>query len=141
MNFIIRSYRESDKDDVIQLWQDCGLVVPWNDPQHDIERKQSIQSELFLIGVLNDKIIATAMVGYEGHRGWVNYLAVRPKFQHQGIGKQMMEEAERRLLKMGCPKLQVQIRNTNDGVIKFYRKLGYLQDEVVNLGKRLISDK
>jgi len=81
------------------------------------------------------------MVGYEGHRGWVNYLAVKPKFQRQGIGQQIMEEAERRLLKLGCPKLQVQIRNTNDGVIKFYRKLGYFQDEVINLGKRLISDE
>jgi ribosomal protein S18 acetylase RimI-like enzyme len=141
MNFIIRSYHESNRDDVIQLWEECELVVPWNDPQRDIERKQSVQSELFLIGLINDEIIATAMVGYEGHRGWVNYLAVKPKFQRQGIAKQMMEEAERRLLKMGCPKLQVQIRNTNDGVIKFYQKLGYLQDEVVNLGKRLISDE
>lgn len=141
MDFIVRSYRESDKEDVIQLWEECGLVVPWNDSQRDIERKLSVQSELFLIGVLNDKIIATAMVGYEGHRGWVNYLAVKPKFQRQGIGKLIMEEAEHRLLKMGCPKLQVQIRNTNDGVIKFYRKLGYLQDEVVNLGKRLIFDE
>ncbi len=141
MNFIIRSYHESNRDDVIQLWEECELVVPWNDPQRDIERKQSVQSELFLIGLVNDEIIATAMVGYEGHRGWVNYLAVKPKFQRQGIAKQMMEEAERCLLKMGCPKLQVQIRNANDGVIKFYRKLGYLQDEVVNLGKRLISDE
>ena len=141
MNFIIRAYSESDEDDVIQLWQECGLVVPWNDPQCDIERKQTVQSELFLIGLINKEIIATAMVGYEGHRGWVNYLAVKPKYQRHGIGKQMMEEAERRLLKLGCPKLQVQIRNTNDGVIKFYRKLGYLQDEVVNLGKRLIFDE
>ncbi|MCK4904329.1 MAG: GNAT family acetyltransferase [Candidatus Marinimicrobia bacterium] len=140
MDFIVRSYRESDKDYVIQLWKECELVVPCNDPQHDIERKQTVQSELFLIGLIHEKIIATAMVGYEGHRGWVNYLAVKPKFQNQGIGKQMMEDAERRLLKLGCPKLQVQIRNANDGVIKFYRKLGYLQDEVVNLGKRLISD-
>ena len=141
MNFQFRSYRESDKEDVIQLWEECGLVVPWNNPQLDIERKQTVQPELFLIGLVNDEIIATAMVGYEGHRGWVNYLAVKPKFQRQGIGKLIMEEAERRLLKLGCPKLQVQIRNTNDGVIKFYRKLGYLQDEVVNLGKRLISDE
>ncbi len=89
--------------------------------------------------MIHEEIIATAMVRYEGHCGWVNYVAVKPKFQSQGIGKQMMEEAERRLLKLGCLKLQVQIRNTNDGVIKFYRKLGYLQDEVVNLGKRLIS--
>ena len=141
MNCHIRSYCESDKEDVIQLWEECGLVVTWNDPQRDIERKQTVQSELFLIGLIKEEIIATAMVGYEGHRGWVNYLAVKPKFQRQGIGKQMMEEAERRLLKLGCPKLQVQIRNTNDGVIKFYRKLGYLQDEVVNLGKRLIFDE
>ena len=141
MNFQFRSYRESDKEDVIQLWEECGLVVPWNNPQLDIERKQTVQPELFLIGLVNDEIIATAMVGYEGHRGWVNYLAVKPKFQRQGIGKQIMEKAERRLLKLGCPKLQVQIRNANDGVIKFYRKLGYLQDEVVNLGKRLISDE
>ncbi len=141
MNFQFRSYRESDKEDVIQLWEECGLVVPWNNPQLDIERKQTVQPELFLIGLVNDEIIATAMVGYEGHRGWVNYLAVKPKFQRQGIGKQIMEKAERRLLKLGCPKLQVQIRNANDGVIKFYRRLGYLQDEVVNLGKRLISDE
>ena len=141
MNFIIRSYRESDKEDVIQLWEECGLVVPWNNSQLDIERKQAVQPELFLIGLIHEEIIATAMVGYEGHRGWVNYLAVKPKFQRQGIGQQIMEEAERRLLKLGCPKLQVQIRNTNDGVVKFYRKLGYLQDEVVNLGKRLISDE
>lgn len=141
MDLVIRSFRESDKDEVIGLWKECNLVVPWNDPQRDIERKQSVQSELFLIGLIQEEIIATAMVGYEGHRGWVNYLAVKPKFQCQGIGKQMMEEAERRLLQMGCPKLQVQIRNTNDGVIKFYRKLGYIQDEVVNLGKRLISDE
>lgn len=141
MNITITNYRESYKEKVIQLWEECGLVVPWNDPLRDIERKQAVQSELFLIGLIQDKIVAIAMAGYDGHRGWVNYLAVEPKFQRQGIDKQMMEEAEHRLLKLGCPKLQVQIRNKNTGVIKFYRKLGYLQDEVVNLGKRLISDE
>ncbi len=81
------------------------------------------------------------MVGYEGHRGWVNYLAVNPKIQRKGIAKQMMKEAERRLLKLGCPKLQVQVRTTNSGVIEFYQKLGYHIDDVVNIGKRLISDE
>jgi len=141
MNFKIRSYRKADNEAVIKLWQDCGIVVPWNDPQRDIDRKLSTQPELFLIGLINDQIIATAMVGYEGHRGWMNYLAVHPDFQRQGFGKQMMTEAERRLFKMDCPKLNVQIRNTNAGVIMFYRKLGYLRDEVVNLGKRLIPDE
>ena len=141
MKVIIRSYHESDQKEVIQLWQECGLVVPWNDPLYDIERKLTVQPELFLIGVLKDKIIATAMVGYEGHRGWVNYLAVNPKIQRLGIAKQMMKEAERRLLKIGCPKIQVQVRTTNFGVIEFYQKLGYCIDDVVNIGKRLISDE
>lgn len=140
MKVIIRSYHESDYGDVVHLWKACGLVVPWNDPLRDIERKLTIQPDLFLIGVLNDKIIATAMVGYEGHRGWVNYLAVRPKIQRQGIATQMMKEAERLLLELGCPKLQVQVRTTNSGVIEFYKKLEYRIDDVVNIGKRLISD-
>ncbi len=141
MDFRIRSYRKSDKTSVNKLWQDCGLVVPWNNPLQDIIRKETVQPELFLIGVMDDEIVATAMVGYEGHRGWVNYLSVHPKFQRRGLGQQLIEEAENRLLKLGCPKLQVQIRNTNKEVIKFYKKLGYVQDEVVNLGKRLISDE
>ena len=140
MKLIIRSYRKSEKEDVIQLWEKCKLVVPWNDPQSDIERKLSVQSELFLIGIAQDNIIATAMVGYEGHRGWVNYLAVEPKYRRQGFGKQMMDEAEHRLLKLGCPKLQVQVRTTNSGVIEFYKKLGYRINDVVNIGKRLIPD-
>jgi len=141
MKLIIRSYCDSDKDEIIQLWEKCDLVVPWNDPRSDIKRKLSIQPELFIVGYVDNKIIATAMVGYEGHRGWVNYLAVEPKYRRNGFGKQMMEEAERRLLKLGCPKLQVQVRATNSGVIKFYRKLGYNIDDVVNIGKRLISDE
>ncbi len=141
MNLVIRSYHDSDKNDVIQLWEECGLIVQWNDPQRDIERKLSTQPELFLIGLLDNRIVATAMVGYEGHRGWVNYLAVNPKKQRQGIATQMMKEAEHRLLKLGCPKLQVQVRTTNFGVIEFYRKHGYIIDDVVNIGKRLISDE
>jgi ribosomal protein S18 acetylase RimI-like enzyme len=141
MNFQVRNYRNTDKADVIELWQACGLVVPWNNPQRDIERKLRVQSELFLIGFSDGKIIATAMAGYEGHRGWVNYLAVKPDYQMQGVGKLMMEAAERRLLKMGCPKLQVQVRTNNSGVIEFYQKLGYQIDDVVNIGKRLIADE
>jgi len=140
MNLVIRSYHDSDKNDVIQLWEECDLVVPWNDPIRDIERKLTVQPKLFLVGLMDKKIVATAMVGYEGHRGWVNYLAVNPKKQRQGIATQMMKEAEHRLLKLGCPKLQVQVRTTNSGVIKFYQKLRYNIDDVVNIGKRLISD-
>ena len=140
MNLVVRSFRKSDQKNVIQLWKECGLVVPWNDPRHDIERKLAIQSELFLVGLINDEIITTAMAGYDGHRGWVYYLAVKPLYQHKEIGKQIMKEAETRLLKLGCPKLNIMVRSTNLDVINFYKAIGYKVDAVTNMGKRLESD-
>ncbi|MFC1527786.1 GNAT family acetyltransferase [Candidatus Neomarinimicrobiota bacterium] len=140
MNLVIRSYRESDKKKVIELWQECGLVVPWNDPQRDIERKLSVQPELFLVGLINDEIISTAMAGYDGHRGWVYYLAVKPRYQQQEIGKQMMKKAEIRLFELGCPKLNIMVRTTNLEVINFYKSIGYKIDAVTSLGKRLEPD-
>jgi len=140
MNLVIRSYRESDKKEVIELWQECGLVVPWNDPQRDVERKLSVQPELFLIGLLNEEIISTAMAGYDGHRGWVYYLAVKPRYQQQEIGKQMMKEAEIRLFELGCPKLNIMVRTTNLEVVNFYKSIGYKIDAVTSLGKRLEPD-
>ena len=137
----IRPYRKSDESAVIRLWAICGLVTSWNDPKKNILRKMKVQKEWFLVGLNKDKLIATIMIGYEGHRGWVNYLAVDPAYRKQGIGKDLMDEAERVLKNFGCPKLQLQVRTTNHGVIEFYRKIGYKQDDVVNLGKRLESDE
>jgi len=119
---------------------ECGLVVPWNDPQRDIERKLSVQPELFLVGLINDEIISTAMAGYDGHRGWVYYLAVKPRYQQQEIGKQMMKKAEIRLFELGCPKLNIMVRTTNLEVINFYKSIGYKIDAVTSLGKRLEPD-
>ncbi|MEE8341648.1 MAG: GNAT family acetyltransferase [Candidatus Neomarinimicrobiota bacterium] len=140
MDIVIRSYQESDNGEVIQLWKECDLVVPWNDPQCDIARKQTVQSDLFLIGLIQEKIIATAMVGYDGHRGCVYYLAVKPNYQQQEVGKKMMKEAENRLLEIGCPKLNIMVRTTNLDVINFYKAIGYKVDAVTNLGKRLKPD-
>jgi ribosomal protein S18 acetylase RimI-like enzyme len=140
MDIIIRSYRESDNKEIIQLWKECDLVVPWNDPQCDIARKQTKQSDLFLIGLIKKEIIATAMVGYDGHRGWVYYLGVKPNYQQQEVGKQMMKEAENRLLEIGCPKLNIMVRTTNLDVINFYKAIGYKVDAVTSLGKRLKPD-
>ena len=141
MNILIKSYRESDKQDIIQLWKECGLIVPWNNPQRDIERKVSTQPELFLVGSINDEIIATAMVGYDGHRGWVYYLAVLPKYQKYGFGKQMMNSAEGYLKKMGCPKINIMVRDTNLDVINFYESVGYKTEAITTFGKRLIPDE
>jgi ribosomal protein S18 acetylase RimI-like enzyme len=87
-----------------------------------------------------ERVVATVMAGYDGHRGWINYLAVAPDCQRQGLGGQIMAEAERRLRAAGCPKINLQVRTSNAGVIAFYRSIGYVLDDVVSLGKRLEED-
>ena len=136
----IRPYAAGDETAVIALWEKCRLTRPWNDPRKDIARKLAVQPELFLVGVLGEAIVATAMAGYEGHRGWVNYLAVSPEHRRKGLGKTLMREVEKRLMERGCPKLNVQVRAANGEALQFYRRLGYAQDEALALGKRLIPD-
>ena len=82
----IRPYREADEDTAIALWQECELVRPWNDPIKDIRRKLRIQRDLFLVGLLDGRLVATVMAGYEGHRGWINYLAVAPDSRKRDSG-------------------------------------------------------
>ena len=122
------------------MWKDCNLVVPWNDPLRDIRRKLRVQPELFLVGVATGELIASVMAGYDGHRGWLNYLAVAPRFRRKGIGRKMVAEAEDRLRQMGCPKINIQIRTSNTEVIEFYRRIGFKPDDVVSMGKRLEAD-
>lgn len=137
----IRAYRPEDQAAVISLWQACGLLRPWNDPYLDIERKLTVQPELFLVGIdAEDSLIGSVMAGYDGHRGWVNYLAVTPDRRRSSLGRQLMHAAEAELTKRGCPKLNLQVRFGNDAALAFYQSLGYVQDDVVSLGKRLISD-
>nr|WP_298168855.1 GNAT family acetyltransferase [uncultured Pseudomonas sp.] len=136
----IRSFQLTDETAVIDLWQRCELTRPWNDPQKDIQRKLKVQPELFLLGEIDGRVVASVMAGFDGHRGWVNYLAVCPTQRRLGLGRQLMEEVERRLTALGCPKLNLQVRSDNQAVLSFYRNLGYQVDEVVSLGKRLITD-
>jgi len=139
--FIIRQYDVADRDDVIELWRQCGLVVPQNDPRRDIERKLRVNPEWFLVGQLEGHIIATCMAGYEGHRGWINYLAVAPRYRRRGFAAKLMREAERILRKAACPKINLQIRTSNSDVIEFYKAIGYSIDDVVSMGKRLEQDE
>ena len=141
MKLKIRSFALSDEKAVVQLWTDCGLVVAWNDPHRDIQRKLKVQPDLFLVGCAGDHIIATVMSGYEGHRGWINYLAVHPQQQRKGIARRMMDEAEANLRAAGCPKINLQVRSTNTGVIEFYKNIGFKGDDVVSFGKRLEPDE
>ena len=137
---IIRAYELNDEPAVIALWQECGLTRPWNDPHRDIARKLTEQPELFLVGTYEGALVSTAMVGFDGHRGWVYYLAVALKHRGQSFGRMLMQEAERLLIERGCPKLNLQVRSSNTDAVEFYRKLGYTQDEVVSFGRRLIPD-
>ena len=121
----VRVYRESDQDAVVGLWSECGLVVPWNDPVKDIRRKLSAQPDMFLVGLLDTRLVATVMAGYEGHRGWINYLAVAPDCRNNGFGHLLIEQAESRLRAVGCPKINLQVRSSNADVITFYKNIGY----------------
>jgi ribosomal protein S18 acetylase RimI-like enzyme len=136
----IRAFRPSDESKVIALWQACDLTRAWNDPYKDIARKLTMQPELFIIGLEADQLIATAMFGFEGHRGWVNYLAVHPDHQRKGHARTLMHWGEEALKAQGCPKINLQVRSSNAAVIAFYKSLGYGIDEVTSLGKRLIVD-
>ena len=137
----IRAFESVDETAVIALWHACELTRPWNDPAKDIARKREAQPELFLVGTIDARIVATAMGGYEGHRGWINYLGVDPAHRRAGHARRMMDAVEQRLLSLGCPKINLQLRTTNAQALGFYRALGYLQDDVVSLGKRLIPDR
>ena len=136
----IRAFQPDDEPDVVALWQSCDLVRPWNDPHKDIRRKLAVRPDLFLVGILDGQVVASVMAGYEGHRGWLNYLAVDPKHQRHGLARSIVTEAERLLHAAGCPKINLQIRTSNKGVIEFYRRIGYAVDDVVSMGKRLEHD-
>jgi ribosomal protein S18 acetylase RimI-like enzyme len=134
---VVRTYRETDEEAVIALWHRCQLVVPWNDPHEDIAAKMAFQPELFIVGEIDGRVVATAMAGYEGHRGWINYLAVDPNLRRQGIGSAIMRRAERALCALGCPKINLQVRESNEAVIAFYEQLGFSQEQRISMGKRL----
>lgn len=137
-DFRLRAYQPSDEAAVVALWRACGLVTPRNDPHADIARKAGEHPELFLCAVgESGELVGTCMAGYEGHRGWINYLAVAPSAQRSGLGRALLDEAERLLRALGCPKINLQVRRTNRGVLAFYERLGFREDDVVSLGKRL----
>ena len=137
----VRVFEPTDQDAVVALWEACALVRPWNDPRKDIERKLQVAPKMFLVAIVGGVLAGSVMAGYEGHRGWINYLAVRPELRRQGVGARLMAEAERLLEEAGCPKINLQVRSDNVDVIAFYRAIGYEVDDVVSLGKRLVEDQ
>jgi ribosomal protein S18 acetylase RimI-like enzyme len=137
----IRAFTETDTEAVVTLWQEARLTRPWNDPYRDIQRKATTQPELFLVADDDGSVVGTAMVGYDGHRGWIHYLAVAASERGTGLGRALVGEAETMLAALGCAKVQLQVRPDNTDVMAFYESLGYEAYEAVSMGKRLESDE
>jgi ribosomal protein S18 acetylase RimI-like enzyme len=136
----IRTYRPEDRAALLDLWRRCDLLRPWNDPVKDIERKLAEQPGGLFVGEDGGEMMASMMVGYDGHRGWLNYLAVCPRHRRRGHGRTLMAHAEGWLHERGCPKINLQVRAANHPARAFYHALGFQTDEVVSLGKRLVHD-
>jgi ribosomal protein S18 acetylase RimI-like enzyme len=134
----IRSYIDEDEEAVVALWLEAFPENPaWNDPKTDIRRKLKIQRDLFLVAIIDSNLIGTAMAGYDGHRGWVHYVAVKPEYRRQGIGEALMKRIEHGLKRIGCPKLNLQVRADNDEAAAFYKKLGYKVEPRISMAKLL----
>ena len=133
----IRPFEERDRDALIRLWKESGLVSPTNDPDRDIDLKLAQQPDLFFVGEVDGAIVATVMAGYEGHRGWINYLATGPNHRRMGFGREIMSFAEDRLAELGCPKVNLQVRGGNSQVVEFYESIGYSVEDRISLGKRI----
>jgi ribosomal protein S18 acetylase RimI-like enzyme len=136
----IRVFEESDTETVVALWESVGLTRPWNDPRRDIARKLAVQPELFLVAEDEDRVVGSVMAGYDGHRGWLYYLASDPGRRGEGIARGLVAEVEARLLAMGCPKVQLMVRPDNASARGFYDALGYEPFDTWSTGKRLIDD-
>lgn len=137
----VRPYARTDEDSVVALWSDVfDNMPPWNHPQTNIKRKLKVQPQLFVVATIEGFLVGTAMAGFDGHRGWVYYLAVSPQHRRQGVGTLLMRRIERDLANVDCPKLNLQVRAHNEQAVKFYQALGYTVEERVSMGKLLVHD-
>jgi ribosomal protein S18 acetylase RimI-like enzyme len=137
MRVEVRAFLGVDREGLISLWSACDLLRPWNDPDRDIDRKLAQDPAGLLVLETGGVVIGSVMAGYDGHRGWVNYLAVHPAHRARGLGRLLMAAAEDHLTAAGCPKINLQVRTSNSTAVTFYQHLGYVRDDVVSMGKRL----
>jgi len=135
-DLVIDDLRETEIDAAVELWRAVNLIRPWNDPYADARLALAGATSTILAGRLDGRLVATAMVGEDGHRGWVYYLAVLPERRGRRFGEAMMRAAEQWVIARGMPKLQLIVRGDNAAVINFYEAIGYKQEEVAVLSRR-----
>ena len=131
---------DDDVEQVVALWQACGLTRPWNDPRADIALARETPSSTVLVGREDGRVVATAMAGSDGHRGWVYYVAAAPGAQRQGYGRAIMTAAEAFLRDRGVPKVELMVRGDNVVARGFYDRLGYSTEDVVVMSRRFTTD-
>ena len=129
--------QDDDVAAVIALWETCGLTRPWNDPAQDVALARKSADSVVLVARDGVGVCGTIMTGFDGHRGWVYYLAVHPDARHRGLGRALMTAAETWLADRGAPKIQLMVREDNVDALGFYEALGMTRQAVVTLGRRL----
>jgi ribosomal protein S18 acetylase RimI-like enzyme len=143
---VVRRYRESDEEAVLALWEAAGIGRPWLDLRAEIAEKLRRDRDLFLVAVepsehdaegADERLVGAAMGAYDGRRGWIYHLATAPECQRRGIGRALVVELERAMRAIGVSKINLQVRADNVGVVGFYERLGYTDEHLVSMGKRL----
>jgi ribosomal protein S18 acetylase RimI-like enzyme len=132
--------READTREIVALWEACGLTRPWNRPEKDIAFARGREQSDILVGEIEGRIVASIMVGHDGHRGSFYYVAVAPSWRGRGVGSRLIREGERWLRERGVWKVNLLIRQENSAVQNFYEQLGYEVNKVMSMGQRLIED-
>lgn len=133
----IAEARISDTPDIIDIWKEAGITRPWKAPEADIALSLNTPLSTIFLGKHEGQTVATVMAGFEGHRGWIYYLAVLPEFQSRGFGRMLYTHAENWLKEKGAPKIHILIRHDNRKVINFYEQLGFETSTSVLMGKVL----
>jgi ribosomal protein S18 acetylase RimI-like enzyme len=132
-----RKSKPADRDAVIALWRTCGLTRAWNDPVQDYDFALAGAASTILVHEIEGQIVATVMVGHDGHRGAIYYLAVAPAHQKKGVGRAAVVAAENYLKKLGVWKINLMIRTENRSALGFYETLGFETNAVTSMGKKL----
>lgn len=152
MDVTIRPLGDADVEAVVALWRDAGLTRPWNDPHEDIRRARATWPDLLLVAQVagahpgaagrapEAAVVGSVLAGYDGHRGWLYYLATATAHRGRGVGRALVQAAEERLVALGCPKVMLMVREDNADLLGYYDGLGYARESTALAGRRLIPD-